>query len=73
MFFEKFEGAYLDPEEKNIRSEINKIQNSLNHRVLHEQDPAYQEFRQKLMMKIEDFEKRNPKISFESEKSQLLI
>lgn len=71
--FEKFEDCYLDSEEKLRRSEISAIQNSLNHRPLHAEDPKYLEFQQTLYHKIQSLEKKYPDLSFELEKKRLSI
>jgi len=69
---EKFMDYYFNESESTLRNEITKIRNSLNHRPLHKDDPAFVEFQNNLLKKMELLEKKYPELSFELEKKQLI-
>ena len=70
--FNYFEAWCLDPDESDRRKEILKIQNSLNHRPLHPEDPAYADFKSKLMADMTAMENKFTSLSFAREKESLL-
>jgi hypothetical protein len=71
--YNQFEQWVLDPQEANRRQEINKIQQSLEHRPLNQNDPAHTDFQKKLLQQITTLEQRYPKLSFSEEKKRLSI
>ena len=69
--FDHFDSWCLDQNESQRRSDIQKIQNSLNHRPLHPDDPAYAKFKIKLISDMENLEQKYPGLSFSTEIEKL--
>lgn len=62
--WDKFKEAWIDAEVYPIMKEINNIQKGLSHRPFDENSPKHRKFLDKLQLKIEKLQDKNPSIKF---------
>lgn len=62
--WEKFQEAWMTLETQETMVEVEKIQKGLLHKPFNENSDAYQNFLQKLQLKIDSLQKRYPKMTF---------
>ncbi|RYY22304.1 MAG: GSCFA domain-containing protein [Chitinophagaceae bacterium] len=62
--FDNFSSSCFDDPTMMLIEDIKKINSALNHRPLHPDTPAYQQFRQDLMSKINSLQSKHPHLNF---------
>ena len=65
--FEAFSSACFDEQTMELVEEVDKINTAINHRPLHPNTPAYQKFKQNLLIKIKALQSKYPDLDFTSE------
>ncbi len=62
--WEKFKDSWIDPEVFSVMKEVSTIQKGLDHRPFNEDSPKHREFLDKLSLKMENIQRKNPSIKF---------